>query len=135
MKYEVHTHSFVSGPRAVGHYERGVWFEGTFSHSHDGGDRPHQHPDTGPATYTIDKDEWARRTGGIGGGRKQFTAKPTGEQLPIVELEDWQKSFRVIVVGDYDPRLGNGPGIALPERIAQQFKMTYTVHDGRKRRA
>lgn len=88
---EVHEHCFVSGPRAsiFGRYK--------FSHSHAGGEVPHQHPQTGPACYTIDKDEWRRRTGLVGGGRKQFTESPTGEQLPIVTLEDWQREFEVIV--------------------------------------
>jgi hypothetical protein len=133
-RLEVHSHSFVSGPRSGGHYERdGKWHTGTFEHSHEGGNDAHTHADCGPAHYTIDKDEWARTTGLRGGGRKKFTAQPTGEQFPIEELEDWQKSFDVIIVGDPTPEYGTGPGIALPERIAQSFKSSYRVIDGRRR--
>lgn len=87
QRFEVHTHSYISGPISG----RKV------THSHVGGDEPHQHADVGPATYTIDKDAWAAATGLRGGGRKKFTAKPSGPQLERVELEAWQKSFTVIV--------------------------------------
>lgn len=135
---EVHSHSFVSGKRAGGHYEGdGKWHTGTFSHSHEGGNQPHQHEHTGPASYTIDKDDWYRSTGLRGGGRKVFTARPTGEQMPIVELEEWQKSFEVVVCEPMPSKgqpgcQGEGPGIALPLRVARQFKMPFTVRDGRK---
>ena len=66
---EVHRHSFVSGS------------SGTFSHSHDGGATPHHHPGTGPATYTIDKDEWGWVTGLRGGGRKKYTRRQSGPQM------------------------------------------------------
>jgi len=133
--FEVHEHSFVSGPRVGGHYEAdGKWHTGSFAHSHEGGSEPHAHPQTGPASYTIDKDEWHRATGiPVGGGRRQYTRTPTGEQMPWVELEDWQKHFEVIIAGDPKPELGEGPGIALPERIAQTFRMSYTVRDERSR--
>jgi hypothetical protein len=83
--FEVHEHTFLSGPRAkFSPAERLV-------HSHEGGERPHQHAEVGPATYTIDKDDWFRLTGFRGGGKKTFTKRPSGEQLPIVELEDLAK--------------------------------------------
>lgn len=128
---EVHTHSFVSGLRANGgcYSPRGVWLLSTFSHSHADGDRAHQHPNTGPASYTIDKDEWARATGLRGGGRKTFTAKPTGEQLPRVELKAWQTSFEVIVVVPRQSENGAGPGIAPAVRMIQQFGMTANVKE------
>lgn len=137
--FEVHEHSYVSGRRANGgcYGKDGKWQTSSFSHSHPGGDIRHQHVDTGPATYTIDKDEWYRATGLKGGGRKKYTAKPVGEQLPIEPLEDWQKSFEVIVVGPPTPELGTGPGLAPAVRMALTFKMTPVFRDERpkKRRA
>jgi hypothetical protein len=78
---EVHEHCFIRGNRAR--------YAGTDAshlvHSHEGGDVPHTHADTGPASYTIDKDEWLRATGLVGGGgRKKFTDEPTGEQFPAI---------------------------------------------------
>lgn len=132
-RLEVHEHSFVSGPRSGGHYENNAWHTGKFSHSHEGGDKPHCHENTGPSSYVIDKDDWFRATGLRGGGRKKFTAKPSGEQMPIRELEDWQKSFRVIVCDRMPDQKGDGPGIALPMRMMKQFKMTAQFVDGRKK--
>lgn len=130
--FEVHTHTFVSGPRANGIFIRSRQeTTSTFHHSHEGGSVPHRHPDTGPASFTIDKDEWARRTGLRGGGRKTYTAAPTGEQLPIEALEDWQTSFKVIVCKPTPRAWGPGPGVALPLRLVLGFGMTYTVTDGR----
>jgi hypothetical protein len=130
---EVHEHTYVSGPRANGgKYIGGKWQKSTFSHSHEGGNIRHQHVATGPATYTIDKDAWFRSTGLRGGGRKKFTAKPTGEQLPIRELAEWQQSF-VVVIGPPTPRsMGEGPGVALPARLALSFRMPFTVEDDSK---
>jgi hypothetical protein len=132
---EVHAHSFVRGPRSGGHYERDGWHTGTFSHSHEGGDVPHEHQDCGPATYTIDKDEWARETGLRGGGRKKFTAKPSGEQMPIVEMEDWQKTFDVVYCDQptgpqFDGMTGGGLGAAV--RVKQTFRMHAVVRDQRR---
>lgn len=121
---EVHRHTFVSGPRA----DR---MDATFSHSHEGGSRTHRHPETGPATYTIDQDEWFRETGWRGGGRKAFTAQPTGRQLPWIEPTAQEKTFEVIVAGPPTPELGNGPGIALPMRLMLQFGLTPIVRGDR----
>lgn len=120
-RLEVHEHSFISGGR-----------HGRVAHSHEGGNVPHQHEHTGPASYTIDKDDWHRATGLRGGGRKKFTAKPTGEQFPIRDLEDWQKSFEVVVVGPPSPHIGTGPGIAPAVRMIKQFGMTARVRDDRR---
>jgi len=135
---EVHSHCFVSTRRAFGCYGKdGKWDTGTFSHSHAGGNVPHEHPHTGPAFYTIDKDDWYRSTGLRGGGRKKFTAKPSGEQFPIVALEPWQTTFELII-GTPTPRkgepgyAGEGPGIALPLRLIKSFGMTCIVKDGTK---
>lgn len=87
---EVHEHSFIRGPRAM--------HLGRVAHSHEGGDVPHSHPDTGPATFTIDKDEWFKKTGLRGGGRKRFTAKPTGVQLEIIPREPGEDDFDIIIV-------------------------------------
>lgn len=114
-EFEVHEHCITSGPRA----NRGV----RIVHSHPGGNEPHQHAETGPASYTIDKDEWFAATGLRGGGRKKFTKRPTGEQLPIVELEGWQRSFKVVVCDPPAEYIGEGPGIALPARMVLGFGM------------
>jgi hypothetical protein len=122
-RFEVHEHSFVSGPRSSGPSSK-------FSHSHDGGSEPHQHPNTGPASYTIDRDEWRRMTGLIGGARKQYTFKASGEQLPIVALSEDQKAFEVIVVGDGGAaaaRGARGPGVAPAARMMLQFGMKAVV--------
>lgn len=120
MHLEVHEHAFITGPRARGLKPR-------FFHSHEGGDEPHAHPDTGPACYTIDKDDWLRATGMRGGARKKFSVKPTGEQMPVVALEDWQKSFEIIVCKPTAPEMGAGPGMALPTRMVLAHKMTIAV--------
>lgn len=92
---EVHEHCYTSGPLS-----NRVGPDGganKFTHSHEGGDKPHKHEHCGPASYVIDKDDWFRATGLRGGGRKTFTVAPKGLQLPIADLEDWQKTFEVIV--------------------------------------
>lgn len=115
---EVHEHIFITGPRANGCF---IWAQqkttSHFSHSHEGGDVPHSHPDTGPACYVIDKDDWFRTTGLHGGGRKVLTAAPSGEQMPRVELEKWQTEFEIIVGPPPKVFIGEGPGIALPARM------------------
>lgn len=123
MRLEVHEHCFIRGPRSCfAGSERG-----RVVHSHEGGDVPHQHPDTGPASYTIDKDEWLAATGLRGGGRKKFTAKPIGEQIDRVELEDWQREFEVIV-GPPPPGFeGEGAGIAPAARMVLAFGMKANV--------
>jgi hypothetical protein len=133
---EVHRHSFVRGRRANGgcYGPGGAWLLSTFSHSHEGGSAPHQHPDIGPASFTIDKDAWARATGLKGGGRKVFTAAPTGEQFAIVELEAWQTTFEVILGTPTPPAWGTGPGVALPLRMVLQFGMTGIVRVDRPTR-
>lgn len=131
--FEVHTHHFISGPRANGgcYSPTGTWMLSKFSHSHEGGDKPHQHPQTGPAAYTIDKDDWFRSTGLRGGGRKKFTVKPSGEQMPIRELEDWQKSFEIIVCDPPKDYIGEGPGIGPAARMTLTFRMSAHVVDQR----
>jgi hypothetical protein len=121
VRLEVHEHCFIHGARA-----RHVGSK--LVHSHAGGDVPHKHPDTGPGSYTIDKDEWARVTGLKGGGRKRFTPRPSGEQFPNVELEDWQKSFEIIVCSP-PPRFDGfeGPDIAPAVRMILAFGMTVSA--------
>lgn len=130
---ELHTHSFTSGPRSRGSYANG--FVTKFSHSHADGHRAHCHADTGPSSYTIDKDDWFRSTGLRGGGRKTFTVNPKGEQFPIEELEDWQKSFQVIICNPTPSKgqpgyMGDGPGEALPLRLMLGFGIACIVTDG-----
>jgi hypothetical protein len=95
-RLEVHEHHFISGPNA-----NKTWLS-KFEHSHEGGDKPHEHADaahrTGPGAYTIDKDEWFERTGLRGGGRKKYASKPTGPQLPLVSVD--APRMRVVIVGD-----------------------------------
>lgn len=112
-RYEVHGHCFITGPNS--HY--GGLARGRVVHSHDGGDRPHVHEDathrTGPGAYTIDKDEWLRRTGLVGGGRKKYTVKPSGLQLPVVPVDPPQ--IRVFIHDDAGAsvaRGASGPGVA-----------------------
>ena len=136
-RLEVHEHTYVSGPNANRSPCRKV------VHSHADGTRPHQHPDTGPATYTIDKDEWFSKTGLIGGGRKKYTASPSGEQLPIVELEDWQRSFDIIIDEESLERFHResaspvtGPGLAPAFRMILGHGMTVnnvTASPGRRK--
>ncbi|HJQ55975.1 MAG TPA: hypothetical protein VJ890_03660 [Vineibacter sp.] len=132
--YEVHEHVFIDGPRSryAGRPESMV------VHSHPGGNVPHAHPQTGPACYTIDKDEWSRVTGLKGGGRKRFTKTVTGEQLPLAALESWQTQFDVVVCDPLPARhfgqdAATGPGEALPARMAMGFGMKFRVIDGRRR--
>ncbi len=123
QRLEIHEHHFVSGPRS---HKTWCW---DFKHSHLGGNIPHQHPDTGPACYTIDKDEWLRATGGVkGGGRKQFTGKPSGEQMEWVELEECQKSFKIIVCDPPDPT-GQGGADLAAARMMLAFRMRPIVCD------
>lgn len=131
-RLEVHEHCFIRGPRS-----RWAAPHGRVVHSHEGGDVPHTHPDTGPGSYTIDKDERLRATGLKGGGRKKFTAAPTGEQFPTIPRTPEENAFEVIVC---DPPAagttaaqGTGPGEALPLRMVLAFGMRPVVIDGGKR--
>ncbi len=86
-------------------------------HSHEGGERPHQHPDCGPAFYGHLRQ------------RDTFSAKPKGEQRPWLDLEDWQTSFEIHVVGPPSPKkgqpgyIGEGPGLLPVQRMVRGFKM------------
>jgi hypothetical protein len=117
-RLEVHEHCIISGPL------RGLIGRNKFSHSHAGGDAYHLHPDTGPGSYTIDKDEWLYSTGLKGGGRKKFTVRPSGEQFPLVEPKDGEDSFQIIVGKPMPVFQGEGPGVALPMRMVLASKMT-----------
>lgn len=97
-QFEVHDHCYISGPNSrYAGQERSH-----LVHSHEGGDQPHVHEDelhrTGPASYTIDAETWARATGMRGGGTKRFTREPTGVQLPLRQVDPPQ--IHVVVVGD-----------------------------------
>lgn len=119
---EVHEHHFITGPRAYGSRSK-------FTHSHEDGNAPHFHPDTGPAAYTIDADDWYASTGMRGGGKKKFTVKPTGEVLECIPRKP--EPFRVIFCDPPHPPGHppdvHGPGEALPLRISKVFKMPFTV--------
>jgi len=108
--FEVHEHWYITGQKARISGSR-------LNHSHAGGNLPHVHEDeiqrTGPGAYTIDRDAWMRETGLRGGGRKRFTSKPTGEQLPIVAVSPPQ--IDVVIVGDGGAAIAGaaqGPGTA-----------------------
>lgn len=106
-QFEVHEHCFTRGPRANG-------WNYKFTHSHTGGSAPHKHAETGPACYGGFKDAG------------KFTAKPKGEQMPMVDLEDWQKSFDVIVT-PWNEGFGEGPGTMAAERMIREFRMKAIV--------
>lgn len=97
-KVETHEHNFVSGARANG------WND-EFVHSHEGGSVRHQHLHTGPAYYLGSK----------------FTAEPKGEQMPMVPLEEWQKSFTVVIT-PWNKGFGEGPGTMAAERMIRNFR-------------
>lgn len=104
-KLEVHEHVYTSGPNAGGFTK--------VAHSHADGNVGHKHPDTGPASFTIDKDEWLAATGLKGGGRKKFTRTPSGVQLEYVELSPEQKTFTVIFCDDgYTPEIARSTGLS-----------------------
>lgn len=116
---EVHEHCIISGRRANRSDSKIV-------HSHEGGDTQHEHPDCGPASYTIDKDEWFRATGLRGGGRKRFTKTPEGEQLPRVERAPGADEFEIHVGPNppgWDPK-SSGGGYFTAVRMIQACKMT-----------
>lgn len=126
MKLEVHAHSYVASARPAG---VPLWEQG-FDHAHGDGNDPHQHEFVGPASYTIDKDEWFATTGMRGGGRKKFAQRPKGPQFPRVELDDHQRRFTVVFVpiSAADVRVsgmapvGKGGGAAVA-RMALTFGM------------
>lgn len=117
-KLEVHEHCIIRGPRA------NRW-DSKFEHSHDGGDVPHTHPDTGPGSYTIDKDEWARATGLKGGGRKKFTAAPSGEQHEFIARTAEESAFEVLVGNPSAPPgfTGEGGGHHAAARMVLAHKL------------
>lgn len=102
-RLEVHEHAFITSPRSKASYRfdpatRETTWQGRTDvvHSHPDGNAGHEHPDTGPSTYTIDRDEWYAATGLRGGGRKTFTARPSGEQLPFVARTAEEQTFLVV---------------------------------------
>lgn len=117
LRLEIHEHHFVSGPHTKGFVQK-------FSHSHAGGEIPHQHPDTGPSAYTIDKDEWRKATGLRGGGRKEFSAKPTGEQMQWMPLTYEQSHFTVVAGGVSTIHEMGGAVGQTAHRMIQAFGMT-----------
>lgn len=128
-KLEVHEHYIISGPNA-----HKTWLN-KFSHSHEGGDKPHEHDDgvhrTGPGAYTIDKDDWFLRTGLRGGGRKKFTKKAAGQQMPLVHIEP--PRIDIVIVGDGGvaaARGASGPGLDPVHRmqLAMKAKVASVTH-------
>jgi len=120
-KFEVHEHYWITGRQA----RMAAGYK--FYHSHEGGDGPHEHVEgdsrTGPASYTIDKRDWLRATGSVGGSEKKFSAKPTGPQLPFVKTEPTK--VRIVVVGDGGASVArdcSGPGVLPVARIVLGFR-------------
>lgn len=127
--YELHSHAYIGRePHCQGQRD--------ITHSHEGGDSAHQHADYGPAHYSR-------------GGRRRpkFTKKPNGPQLALVELEEWQRTFRVVFVDHYTSEhlrsagttredfdrqredfrrcmAGDGIGGMVAERMINEFDMT-----------
>lgn len=98
-----------------------------FAHSHEGGDVPHEHPDTGPASF---------------GRMEKFTARPNGEQVPLVKTEP--QTFDVFVLDSalvYDGHGNLRPispdddiGTSLQaDHMERTFGMRAVVHDLRTR--
>lgn len=112
-KLEVHAHCFIRGPRSC----YGGSDYGRVVHSHPGGDQQHGHPLTGPASYTIDKDDWLRATGMSGGGRKKFTAKPTGEQMMLVAIDPKSLEFEIVLMDPPPDFKGEGAGFSPVARM------------------
>jgi hypothetical protein len=134
-RLEVHAHTFVSGPRANGMFIQATQkTTSEFNHSHEGGEIPHDHPDTGPSCYTIDKDQWAAMTGGLlGGGRKKFTPEPTGEQMPMRARTPEENTFEIHYCdppADWNPKFSGG-GFYAAARMVQAFRMRPVVIDHR----
>lgn len=128
---ELHEHHYIVGRH------------GSFAHAHEGGDKPHEHIEgtvrTGPACYTIDRRDWLRATGSIGGSEKKFAAKPTGPQMPFIAAEP--SKIRIHIVGDGGASVAGdceGPGVLPVAMIMLRFKaeiesVTHTPGPGLKR--
>lgn len=107
-RYQVHEHTVLNTRRSPAP---------KVTHSHDGGDQPHQHPGCGPAFYGYPRQ------------KPKFSAKPKGDQRPWKDLEDWQRSFEIHVVGPPSPAkgqpgyIGAGPGLLPVERMITGFKL------------
>lgn len=117
--YEVHEHSvlnsrFSPSPRIV--------------HSHEGGDVPHNHPNTGPSFY------------GHGRRAPKFTKKLSGEQLEYIERSEEENSFELIVTDsamiNATTPIGNTPiealGFPAAHRMMDGFRLICIVRDERK---
>lgn len=100
MRFQVHEHAFLNSRRSP--LPKVV-------HAHPGGDTPHKHDNCGPAFY--------------GHGAYTFSAKPKGDQLPIVALEDWQQSFEIVVCDPPKEYIGEGPGLLPVQRLMHGSKM------------
>lgn len=114
-RFEVHEHTLLNSRMSPAPKVR---------HSHEGGDKPHQHPDTGPAAY--------------GRSKPPFTVHAIGQQLPWVELEEWQKSFEIIVCDPSPSKgqegyIGEGPGPLPAMLMVNTFRMNFTIRDGRRK--
>lgn len=118
--FEIHEHVFIQGPRA-----RRSW-ESHFEHSHADGSTGHKHPETGPAHFTIDKDQWAAATGGLqGGGRKSYSKTPRGLELPYVETPIAERTFNVIFVGKPDVEAESGGAAVAHMALAFDLEPIY----------
>lgn len=74
---EVHTHHYLGRDWSMRSRDPN---KPDIEHAHEGGDRPHLHPDCGPATYTIDKDVWAAAT------------RPTRGRAVATRWRGWNKA-------------------------------------------
>jgi hypothetical protein len=126
LELEVHSHHFVSGPRATAHYASGKWVETKFTHSHPGGGIPHEHPHTGPAFYGYRKPK--------------ITTKATGEQFQWVAIPEERLSFDLVITDSAmlsgKTPIGDTPldQIFMPaaDRMMSGFRMKCIVRDERK---
>jgi hypothetical protein len=127
--FEVHTHSFVSGPRSGAAYRNGKWDDGKITHSHIGGSVAHTHENTGPSYY--------------GHRKPKVTAKPSGEQLETIPCTDEENTFDLVITdsaryfngkNEHVP-IGNMPieniSMFAAETMKGAFRMKCNIRDER----
>lgn len=128
--YTLHTHHFVRGPRSSARYRGGVWCETKFTHSHEGGDVAHTHPETGPSFYAYRSPK--------------RTKKPNGEQFAeMTPLTDEERTFEVVITDsalksthDGLVPIGDTPvealGFPAADRMMVEGRMICVIRDERK---
>lgn len=88
-------------------------------HAHERGDRPHTHPEYGPAFYGHLRQPY------------RFVRKPKGLELP---WQAYDASFEVIVCDNPPGWKGEGGGMLAAERMIHGFKMRVSRIENRRTR-